>query len=231
MTSSSTDRHLQAQKLLGGRRHDLETFLTYAPIDNLLEVHVGDASLSFLVRDEDGSTFAMALGTDPIFFSADEIATTRNVELDPAKYAHEVDWDFYAIDTVDFIADNLVIANESAEEITDFLSKHAPNSSVKPGHKEVLFWHQKRIEEELVCVGTLVKWRTGQVMFASIATHSDYRGRGLAQELVRELLSRIRSQDISRVGLGVFAKNVSAKQAYEKVGFELINEFSSYKPL
>jgi ribosomal protein S18 acetylase RimI-like enzyme len=124
-----------------------------------------------------------------------------------------------------------MISDENAQEITDFLNEHAPNSSVKPGHKEVIFWHQKRIDETLVSVGTLVKWRTGQIMIASIATHSDYRGRGLAQELVREMLARIRSQGVSRVGLGVFAKNVSAKRAYEKVGFELINEFSSYKPL
>ena len=231
MTFSSTDRLLLAQRQLANRPHDLETLMTYAPTANLLEVNVGAQSLSFLVLDEDGSTFAMALGDNPVLFSADEIATTRNVQLDPAKYAHEVDWDFYAIDTGAFDSEKIMIADENAQEITDFLNEHAPNSSVKPGHKEVIFWHQKRIDETLVSVGTLVKWRTGQIMFASIATHSDYRGRGVAQELVREMLSRIRSQGVSRVGLGVFAKNVSAKRAYEKVGFELINEFSSYKPL
>ena len=65
-------------------------------------------------------------------------------------------------------------------------------------------------------------------MFASIATHTDYRGKGLAQELVAEMLTSVAVQGISHVGLGVFAENVSAKRAYEKVGFNLVNEFSSY---
>jgi RimJ/RimL family protein N-acetyltransferase len=35
-------------------------------------------------------------------------------------------------------------------------------------------------------------------------------------------------QGITHIGLGVFAENAAAKRAYEKVGFELVNEFSSY---
>ena len=54
------------------------------------------------------------------------------------------------------------------------------------------------------------------------------RRKGLAQELVREMLTSVAAKGISHVGLGVFAENVSAKRAYEKVGFNLINEFSSY---
>ena len=61
-----------------------------------------------------------------------------------------------------------------------------------------------------------------------IATHTDHRGKGLAQELVKEMLTSIAVQGISHVGLGVFAENASAKHAYEKVVFNLVNEFSSY---
>jgi ribosomal protein S18 acetylase RimI-like enzyme len=42
------------------------------------------------------------------------------------------------------------------------------------------------------------------------------------------MLASVAVQGISHVGLGVFAENASAKRAYEKVGFNLINEFSSY---
>jgi ribosomal protein S18 acetylase RimI-like enzyme len=66
-------------------------------------------------------------------------------------------------------------------------------------------------------------------MFASIATHSDFRGKGLAQKLVKQMLSSAAHQGISHVGLGVFAGNIAAKKAYEKVGFKLIGEFSSYQ--
>jgi len=41
-------------------------------------------------------------------------------------------------------------------------------------------------------------------------------------------LTSVAAKGISHVGLGVFAENASAKRAYEKVGFNLINEFSSY---
>jgi ribosomal protein S18 acetylase RimI-like enzyme len=66
-------------------------------------------------------------------------------------------------------------------------------------------------------------------MFASIATHSDYRGRGLAQKLVRQMLANAAERKIGHVGLGVFAENIAAKRAYEKVGFSLIGEFTSYQ--
>ena len=68
-------------------------------------------------------------------------------------------------------------------------------------------------------------------MFASIATHSDYRSKGLAQKLVSQMLSSANIRGISHVGLGVFAGNASAKRAYEKVGFLLVGEFTSYQKL
>ena len=68
-------------------------------------------------------------------------------------------------------------------------------------------------------------------MFASIGTHLDHRSKGLAQQLVREMLARVAKLGVAHVGLGVFAGNISAKRAYEKVGFQLVNEFSSYQSL
>ena len=65
-------------------------------------------------------------------------------------------------------------------------------------------------------------------MFASIATHIDHRGKGLAQTLVRQMLARVAKSGVTHVGLGVFAGNVSAKRAYENVGFNLVKELSSY---
>jgi ribosomal protein S18 acetylase RimI-like enzyme len=141
---------------------------------------------------------------------------------------HRVNWDFYSIDTDSFISGKQAEICTDELEITELLKGHARKSSVWPGDDEVIFWGGKRIDGKLVSVGALVQWRTGQVMFASIATHTDYRGKGLAQELVAEMLTSIAAQGISHVGLGVFAENVSAKRAYEKVGFNLVNEFSSY---
>jgi RimJ/RimL family protein N-acetyltransferase len=45
------------------------------------------------------------------------------------------------------------------------------------------------------------------------------------------MLARVGKLGVAHVGLGVFAGNISAKRAYEKVGFQLVNEFSSYQSL
>ena len=228
MTSFSINNYAEVLNLLKHRARDLETFTTYAPEQRFITAHVGDDNLSFSVTDEDGSIFAMALGQDPVILPCDRISATLNVKVDLKKYVHRVNWDFYSIDTDSFISGKRAEICTDESEITDLLKGHARKSSVWPGDDEVIFWGGKRIDGQLVSVGAFVQWRTGQVMFASIATHTDYRGKGLAQELVREMLISIAAQGISHVGLGVFAENASAKRAYEKVGFNLINEFSSY---
>jgi ribosomal protein S18 acetylase RimI-like enzyme len=228
LTSSSTSNYAEVLNLLKYRARDLETFTTYAPEQRFITAHVGHDNLSFSVADEDGSVFAMALGHDPIILHCDRLSTTLNVKVDLAKYVHRINWDFYSIDTETFSSGKQAQICTDELEITELLQGHARKSSVWPGNQEVILWGGKRIDGQLVSVGALVKWRTGQVMFASIATHTDYRGKGLAQELVTEMLTSVAAQGISHVGLGVFALNASAKRAYEKVGFNLINEFSSY---
>ena len=228
MTSSSTKNYAEVLNSLKYRASDLETFTPYAPEQRFITAHVNDENLSFSVADEDGSVFAMALGKDPIILPCDRLSTTLNVKVDLAKYIHRVNWDFYSIDTDSFISGKKAEICTDESEITVLLKGHARKSSVWPGNDEVILWGGKRIDGQLISVGALVKWRTGQVMFASIATHTDYRGRGLAQELVTEMLTSVAVLGISHVGLGVFAENASAKRAYEKVGFNLINEFSSY---
>lgn len=171
----------------------------------------------------------MALGENPVLLQADRIATSRGIVMDRDHYKHRADWDFYSIDTDGFALFDQATESKDDLGIKQLLDKHAPNSSVWPGNEEVIFWGELREGSELVAAGTLVKWRTGEVMFASIATHADFRGRGLAQTLVKQMLSSAANKGIGHVGLGVFAGNIAAKKAYEKVGFKLIGEFSSYQ--
>ena len=173
----------------------------------------------------------MALGSDPVILDGDEIATSRGLQMDSQKFKTQASWDLYSIDTGSFQSFDPAIESSNYPEIDDFLKTHARKSSVWPGNEEVLFWGEIREQEQLVATGALVQWRTGQVMFASIATHSDYRSKGLAQKLVSQMLSSANTRGISHVGLGVFAGNASAKRAYEKVGFLLVGEFTSYQKL
>ena len=228
LTSFSTKNYSLVLEAIKDRPHDLETFSTYAPENRFIEAHVGDFNLSFSVSDEDGSIFSMALGRDPVILNCDRLSTTRGVVVNADEYQHRANWDFYSIDNDRFRTLDTATLSENDLEISDFLKSHAPNSSVWPGDKEILFWGEKRIDDALVSLGALVKWRTGQVMFASIATHMDHRGKGFAQQLVSEMLATAAMQGITHIGLGVFAENAAAKRAYEKVGFELVNEFSSY---
>ena len=231
MTSSSIKDYATVVNLLKDRKNDLETFTTYAPSHRFIEAFVSTTSLSFAVKDEDGSIFAMALGNNPVILNCDRLATSRELIVDAKGFEHRADWDFYSIDTDAFATLESAEIGSDSEEISAFLNTHAPDSSVWPDDPEILFWGQKRIAGELVALGALVQWRTGQVMFASIGTHLDHRSKGLAEQLVREMLARVAKLGVAHVGLGVFAGNISAKRAYEKVGFQLVNEFSSYQSL
>jgi ribosomal protein S18 acetylase RimI-like enzyme len=231
LTSSSIKDHSKVIELLRQKPDYLETFTTYSPAHRFIVAEVTEDSLSFSVRDEDGSIFAMALGNNPKILDCDRLATSRGVKVAPESFTHRADWDFYSIDTHPFAKFEGAEEATNQDELKALLEAHAPNSSVWPGNEEVLLWGAIREDDQLVATGALVKWRTGEVMFASIATHSDYRSRGLAQRLVSRMLSTANSKGISHVGLGVFAGNASAKRAYEKVGFSLIGEFSSYSKI
>ena len=231
MTSSSIKEHQQVLALLSDNPKYLEIFSTYAPAHKFIEAVVKPEGFSFSVNDEDGSRFSMALGSDPVVLDGDEIATSRGLQMDSQRYKTQVSWDLYSIDTESFQTFVPAIESSDYSEIDNFLKTHARKSSVWPGNEEVLFWGEIRDQGLLVATGALVQWRTGQVMFASIATHSDYRSKGLAQKLVSQMLGNASRSGITRVGLGVFAENAAAKRAYEKVGFALIGEFTSYQKL
>lgn len=231
MTSSSIKEHQQVLALLSDNPKYLEIFSTYAPAHKFIEAVVKPEGFSFSVNDEDGSRFSMALGSDPVVLDGDEIATSRGLQMNSQKYKTQVSWDLYSIDTESFQTFVPAIESSDYSEIDNFLKTHARKSSVWPGNEEVLFWGEIRDQGLLVATGALVQWRTGQVMFASIATHSDYRSKGLAQKLVSQMLGNASRSGITRVGLGVFAENAAAKRAYEKVGFALIGEFTSYQKL
>lgn len=231
MTSSSIKDHQQVLALLNENLKYLEIFSTYAPAHKFIEAIIKPDGFSFSVNDEDGSRFTMALGPDPVILDGDEIATSRGLQMNSQKYKTQASWDLYSIDTEKFSSCDPAIESNNDQEIDNFLKTHARKSSVWPGNEEVLFWGELREQGLLVATGALVQWRTGQVMFASIATHSDYRSKGLAQKLVSQMLGNASRSGISHVGLGVFAQNASAKRAYEKVGFNLIGEFTSYQKL
>lgn len=46
-----------------------------------------------------------------------------------------------------------------------------------------------------------------------------YRGQGINQRIVRELIQWVKSKGLKEIRLNVYSKNPKAIRAYEKVGF------------
>ena len=70
-------------------------------------------------------------------------------------------------------------------------------------------------------------YRDNTAVLDSIALLSDYRGKGIAEELVAVFLEALKHKGISACRLGVESTNMPARKFYEKMKFEQANEIGS----
>ena len=140
-------------------------------------------------------------------------------------------WNFFAIDssiTPKQPLKHLVVELNSEEEINSFIDNYATDSSTRPGDPEVLFWEGIRNPQgDLLSIGGAVRWKSGATMVVSIATAPSERGKSMAQEVTASLVKRLFDSGSPVVGLGVWAQNTPAIRAYERIGFQLKEEFVS----
>ena len=61
----------------------------------------------------------------------------------------------------------------------------------------------------------------------NVATLEGFRRRGLTTALVEDAISRGRREGFTRMQLSCFIGNIPAERAYEKVGFEVVDRYSS----
>ncbi len=206
-----------------------QLFEIYAPAQIFRQADLSGTGFSFSVSD--GEIYGMGVGNDPYIDPAwQSCSLWRYCDQSLLKnYKKRHNWDVYVINTQ---SHELGEACEELQDdifIRDFLEENAPDSSVLPLDDEVLFWGGVRNSlGQITSLGTVVKWRNDKYMFASIATSSQSRGEGFAQLLVAGMLSNLFQRGIVEVGLGVFAENVAAKRVYEKLGFELLYELTSW---
>jgi len=66
------------------------------------------------------------------------------------------------------------------------------------------------------------EYRTG--VLGSIATHPDYRGRGLAAQVTSRLIDDLKDE-VDLICLNVQGENTPAIHCYEKLGFVKTHEF------
>ena len=118
---------------------------------------------------------------------------------------------------------------DDAQEINAIIDEHAPDSSVRPGDPEELFWGGIRNElGELAALAVLVKWQSGFHVMSSVVTRLQDRGKGYATQLSEGMISHAFSLGIREIGLGVRTENISAQRVYEKAGFKNLAEFINY---
>lgn len=156
------------------------------------------------------------------------LANTHGLERVGNLHASD-HWDFYSVDASRTHTDGDVAVLDDDDQVTEILQLHANDSSVWPGRPDIVSWYGLRdAEDDLISLGALVRWESGLHVLASITTVSEFRGQGFAQELVQGMIARARERGIQWLGLGVNHSNVAAQRVYQKAGFSLRANFTTY---
>ena len=200
------------------------------PEDSFIKAVRNSNSVSLTTSDE--KLFGLGLGINPPIdpkwkrFTIERKAVTSNYEGAESV----LDLDIYSIETSLYGNSPIAMEIHDDEDILDFLKAHAPNSSVWPGNPELIFWAGMRNQSgELIAVGAVTMWETGQKVLSSVGTAEHERGKGIATKLVAEMVAKAHELEFPRLGLAVRADNIAAKRAYEKVGFALCGEFTIFE--
>ena len=78
-------------------------------------------------------------------------------------------------------------------------------------------------------IGFVLFWlQPGTIDIHNIATHANYRRRGVARLLLTRVLSQAKAQSISRVTLEVRKSNAPAQRLYESMGFVVVGVRKGY---
>ena len=200
------------------------------PEDSFIKAVRNSNSVSLTTSDE--KLFGLGLGINP---PIDPKWKRFTIERKAARSNYEgaesvLDLDIYSIETSLYGNSPIAMEIHDDEEISDFLKVHAPNSSVWPGNPELIFWAGMRNQSgELIAVGAVTMWETGQKVLSSVGTAEHERGKGIATKLVAEMVAKAHELEFPRLGLAVRADNIAAKRAYEKVGFALCGEFTIFE--
>lgn len=78
-------------------------------------------------------------------------------------------------------------------------------------------------------VGYIIFWHVrDDVQINNIAVHPDFRGRGIAESLLRFVIDKVRREGATFMTLEVRRSNTSAAALYKKLGFEVLGVRRNY---
>jgi len=193
---------------------------------------------NFLTAYRNGNSYSFVVTGDPIYghtYGANPHFDPRWGKVAVADIHPEhvlackprYGFEFWATTTADTGASLEIL--DDYQLINSILDQHAPDSSVRPGGSEEIFWGGIRNESgEFASLGVVVKWQSGQYVLASVVTRAQDRGKGLATALAAGVAAHAYSLGIGEVGLGVRDNNFGAQRAYEKAGFKRLAAFTNY---
>jgi ribosomal protein S18 acetylase RimI-like enzyme len=199
----------------------------YISEENFVAAFKNESTFSFVVTGEPfyGHLYGEGAYLDPRL--NDVAAAPLNSLSNPAFSPRGGGFQFWEATTS--LNESPIELLTDAVEINSIIDEHAPDSSVRPGDSEVIFWGGLRNEAgQLAAAAVIVKWQSGFHVMASVVTRESDRGKGYATKLSQGILSHAHSLGIDLIGLGVRPTNGAAQRAYDKAGFKKIGEFTNY---
>jgi ribosomal protein S18 acetylase RimI-like enzyme len=200
-------------------------FDAWIPQSHFINGEFDDAG-NFTTCRQDNGIYGVAIGNNPVIpkdwdrFSIE----SRAISSLPDEFKVVNEWDCYWAPTIKGASIQPRVSTD--QEIDTFLKLHAPTSSVFPGNKEILEWIEIQDSNQLVAVAALCRWESGKVIISSVATQTDFRGRGFGKALTEKCLNAGEKLGEKYLCLGVHHTNESAQRLYQSTGFKLMHNFT-----
>ena len=211
-----------AEDLLGARN----SAKYYMADENFIIAYRQSQSFSFLTQGD--YIYSQLYGPDAYFDDRSDYVSVCDDEVDLSSQINRGrGFQFWEITTSSNNAEIEIL--ENMDEVDALITQHAPDSSVRPGDQETVFWGGLRDERNsLVAAAVLVRWQSGFHVMASVVTHADHRGKGYATMLSKAMSNHAFSLGIASVGLCVRDTNYAAQCAYQIAGFKKLSDFTNY---
>jgi len=222
VTEQFKEASIWAAEILGSKN----TAKYYMASENFLVAYKSTESFTFVITGE--PSYSQMYGPHPYFDERCDYLSVTGSEPDLlGKMQKGRGFQFWEAQAVN--QDNYLELLTDADEINLLIDEHAPDSSVRPGDDEEVFWGGIRNDDgELIACAVLVQWQSGFHVMASVVTREAERGKGYATQLSSGMVTQAHALGIKEIGLGVRTTNIAAQRAYSKAGFRQLAEFTNY---